>query len=101
MTRYLNPWHESRSFRRTPQYFEHDGAQVGAVYRGVTIYRRPEGYYDFVFDGMCVTQRAGITEAIAVIDGILDGNDAYVCDTVAAHLREHGHKAKGYSDVVD
>jgi len=72
-TRYKNPWHDKKAYGREsgPEFFETDAKPKS--YRGFLVYNRIPGHvWDFVKDGVCVTQRAGITHMEREIDKILE-----------------------------
>lgn len=95
--RYKNPWYKSTNIPR-PEFYENSAPQV-AEYRQVKIYKLFDRAYDFVLSGMCITQRAGITEHKCEIDSILDGRtpvDTLVCK----HLRKLGHKPISYPEYT-
>jgi len=50
-THYHNPWLDSPDRAGLPAVYDKDGWQVFPVHHG----------YDFVYNGCCITQRAGIT----------------------------------------
>jgi hypothetical protein len=72
--RYLNPWAKKLG---TAAYFERKGAPL-LSYRGFDIYEWSEfGYpgFDYVYDGVCITQRAGVSKYKQVIDELLDSKE--------------------------
>lgn len=95
--RYKNPWHKSCNTPR-PEYYENDAKQV-MEYRRVKVFALFAHGYDFVYEGCCITQRAGVTEAKREIDKILNGETS-VDITVARHLRQYGHAdVQSYEDA--
>jgi hypothetical protein len=106
--KYLNPWHDPRDppteFNRGgygPEFYEND-APVVCEYRGFKVYEidvpRSAYYsdagdtvkaYDYVYEGVCVTQRAGASKPKEVIDQIYV-EDKYAAPVVREHLRKHG-----------
>lgn len=95
--KYKNPWYKETT-RTTSEYYENNARQV-LEHRDVKVYKLFENSYDFVLNGCCITQRAGITEAQREIDKLLDGKTP-TCDTVASHLRANGHKPITYDQYT-
>jgi hypothetical protein len=87
----INPWHKTSYEGSNPTLTYTDKCLLS--YRGVEVYWNPRGSYDYTFNGMAITQRAGMSDknkARAVIDALLDGDDAtWRCETVAAHIAKH------------
>lgn len=73
LTIYKNPWHDG-----TPNYgpamFRHQHKPLH-TYNGVEVYRIHESHFDYVKEGVCLTQRAGATKYKEVIDNLLKGSD--------------------------
>ncbi len=93
MNRYKNPWHKTLNVPK-PEYYENNAPQVGE-HRGVVVYKLFTHGYDFVLGGVCITQRAGISEYKKAIDELLDG-ESFCSDEVAAHLKSLGHTPTTY-----
>lgn len=66
---YRNPWH--KTVKGSPEFYTAYSDKPNKSYRGIDIYLRASGY-DFVANGTCFTQRAGISRYKEVIDDILD-----------------------------
>ena len=93
---YENPWYSS-SNPESKQFFDYSRKSPRAAYRGVLVFKDFNEQYTFVIGKMAITQRAGITKYIEVIDGLLDGqepNNHHICE----YLKSLGFKAKSYSD---
>jgi hypothetical protein len=100
MNRYRNPWHKTLNMPK-PEFYE-NSAPVVFEYRGVTVYKLFNHGFDFVFEGCCITQRAGCdrgAKARAAIDEILDGNQP-VDSNVADHLTKYGFPALTYDQYT-
>lgn len=72
---YKNPWYEPGG-KYGPPVYTHDKRPM-IDYRGVRIFKVWERRYDFVMNGVCITQRAGASKPRELIDDILDGKDPY------------------------
>lgn len=94
MNRYRNPWYK-KTIQGGVEFYENDKKPM-LVHRGVTVYKILDKHYDFVYEGCALTQRAGATRAIEIIDGLLGGTEV-VCDAVADHLEQFGHTPRRYS----
>jgi len=96
--RYRNLWQKETRVLG-PAFYENDAPCV-LEYRTVKVYcLRPE-FYDFVLNGACISQRAGITEARKVIDEYLDGKQPCAA-TVAAHITVSGFHGYTYSQCIE
>lgn len=71
MNRYKNPWWKSAN-NSSPEFYENNAKKIGS-YRGIDVFEIFSAHFDFVKDGTCVTQRAGITKYKKAIDNLLDG----------------------------
>ncbi len=78
--KYFNPWAKDLNVPM-PDYYENCAPCI-LEHRGFEVYAvRDYGKghsgngFDFVLNGICVTQRAGASEAKKVIDSILDGKE--------------------------
>lgn len=72
-TRYRNPWHDptrSADPINNPEYFEHDKKPM-FTHKGVQVFKVWERRYDYVLQGVCITQRCGASRE--VIDDIMRG----------------------------
>ncbi len=97
LNRYKNPWSKSCNTPR-PKYYENNAPKV-ATYRDVEIYKLFDKAFDFVLSGVCIAQRAGITEHEREIDALLEGRTP--CDTVVYnHLKRLGHKPLSYDQYT-
>ena len=70
--KYKNPWYDGTS-TYGPDYYENDGIKIG-TYRGFDVYEVQGKYgstHDYVFKGMCVTQRDPNTDHVYVVDTML------------------------------
>lgn len=70
---YVNPWHKPNGHQGPPIFQNY--APVICEHRGFKVFRLHDRHYDYVFNGRCVTQRAGASKAKEVIDTILAGED--------------------------
>ena len=69
--KYKNPWwRKDRQRSYGPEFYVASDGPIH-TYREVSIYTRFSSY-DYVIDGVCITQRAGISKYKEVIDDILD-----------------------------
>jgi hypothetical protein len=93
----INPWHHNER-GECDETFSYDGKCL-LDYRGVSIYKNVAGSWDYVFDGMTITQRAGFdpTRAQNIIDAILDGGDEIYDLTVYNHLLAGGQHPRWMS----
>lgn len=67
MTTYRNPWHNPAHPNQGPRVYETDAQPI--EYGGYLIYQRIPGVvWDVVRDGVCVTQRAGLSGAKSFIE---------------------------------
>lgn len=94
----INPWRNQKPPYATlgPEKFEYNGKPL-LTYRGVEVYKNPCGSWDYVFDGMTITQRSGFTKdgAPGVIDEIFGGKS--LCNqNIADHLTRHGFTPLSY-----
>ena len=97
----LNPFHRPTS-AYSPKTFTYAGPCL-LEHRGVQVFKNAQhASWDYVFQGVTITQRAGFTAASAreVIDNILDGKgNEWRPENVCEHLRKHGHTPKSYADA--
>lgn len=96
--RYQNLWANLLNVKK-PDFYENNAREIGS-HRGVVVYKLFDHGYDFVIGDACITQRAGCTEMVQVIDDILDGRSP-VSDVVAMHLRKLGFAPLTYSDAME
>lgn len=92
-----NPWFRPNNPYSVRQ-FNYPGRCL-FTYRGVEVYKNPAGSWDYILDGVAITQRAGFSadKAPAIIDAILDGDEyTYCADAVCEHLRAHGFQPQAY-----
>jgi len=69
MTTYRNPWYRP-SVGGDPEFYTTDVKPM--EHRGVLVYQRIKGRcWDYVKDGVCLTQRAGASRYREVIDELL------------------------------
>ena len=85
-----NPWFCSPSPYSKPT-FTYPGKSL-LTYRGFDVFKNPEGSWDYLFDGLPITQRAGFdpTKGREIIDEILAGKVWITGDVVRKHLRDRG-----------
>lgn len=85
--------HQAKTFTYTgPALYAH---------RGVSVYRNNDGSWDYVFEGVTITQRGNPkTEenAVRLIDAMLDGQEPRP-KAVCEHLAKHGHKPRSYDSL--
>ena len=81
---YINPWHKQESGSDSAPMFTTDAKPV--EYRGFLIYRRLPASFEVVKDGICLTQRAGLTGAKWAIDNLLDNPGDYWAQRMAGYL---------------
>lgn len=84
---YANPWHNPFDKQYGPSIYWNNAPLV-LEYREVKVYKLFDQAFDYVFKGVCITQR--IKASKGVIDRILDGKCHYVRGLVADHLKENG-----------
>lgn len=86
-----NPWFRGPISPYSKPTFTYPGKSLLA-YRGFDVFRNPEGSWDYLFDGLPITQRAGFDPAKGreIIDEILSGKVWVTGDVVRKHLRDHG-----------
>jgi hypothetical protein len=94
----INPWHHNER-GECDETFSYDGKKL-FEYRGVTVYKNVAGSWDYVFQGMTITQRAGFHGQMGAmfIDAILDGTVPVYNLTVYNHLvagGEHPRRMRG------
>jgi hypothetical protein len=82
----INPWHHNER-GECDETFSYDGKCL-LDYRGVSVYKNVAGSWDYIFDGMTITQRAGFSPEVAplIINFILDGKEDVINLTVYNHL---------------
>src|SRR5689334_6224148 len=73
LSTYKNPWHADGY---GPAFYSTDKKPM-LTYRGVQVFKICKERYDYVMNGVCLTQRAGATRAREVINAILDGQDPH------------------------
>jgi hypothetical protein len=101
MNKYKNPWHRPEDRSWGPEYYENE-APVVCSHRGFIVYEvdvqrsyyygRPEDtvkQYDYVFEGVCITQRPPTGSPEEVID-IVYKEPRYASAVVRDHLEKHG-----------
>lgn len=79
---YLNPWAEA--LRDGERVFKTDVKPT--EYRGFLIYQRIPKSFEVVKDGVCLTQRAGLSGAKRAIDNLLDNPDDYWAQRMAGYM---------------
>ena len=73
---YRNPWFTPSGI--APQVYTTTAKAI--EYRGYVIYERIKGcVWDVVRDGVCRTQRAGLSGAKGYVDAMLDHDDSCEC----------------------
>ena len=88
-----NPWHKPGKPEYGPETYIYEGQPI-ATHRGVSVFWNPCGSYDYVFAGVTITQRAGLTKSRVpeIVDSLLTGNDPLSNATVNAHIRANAHE---------
>ena len=86
-----NPWFCSPTSPCNKPTFTYPGKPL-LEYRGFAVFKNPEGSWDYLFDGLPITQRAGFDPAKGreIIDDILAGKVWITGDLVRKHLQDHG-----------
>ncbi len=89
-----NPWHDAARISNSKPVLSYEGRCL-LSHRGVEVYKNPAGSWDYVYEGMAITQRAGINKGRAcdIIDGILSMSDESMdwmltSRAVQAHIKE-------------
>ncbi len=72
----INPWYDAARISNSKPVLAYEGNRL-LSYRGVDVYRNLSGSWDYLYNGMAITQRAGFNKdrARAIIDGILSMSD--------------------------
>ena len=88
-----NPWHKPGKTEYGPETYVYYGKPLSA-HRGVSVFWNHRGSYDYVFAGVTITQRAGLTKSRVheIVDSLLTGNDQLSNSTVKAHIRANTHE---------
>ena len=77
MNAYKNPWHKPTAYGYDDTYgpeIYRNNASVHFTARGFTVYKLNDKHYDYVYNGVCITQRAGASNPGEVIDSIIAGD---------------------------
>lgn len=89
--KYKNPWANDLN-QKKPEFYENN-APVVLEHRGVKVYKLWEKSFDFVFNGVCITQRSGASKAKEIIDSLLNGEVP-----VSEQVKKIFPNLKSYSD---
>lgn len=92
MASYINPWHKSGAAEYGGPTYTTDAKPK--EYRGFLLYQRIPPSVDVVRNGVCVSQRAGKSGGMAVIDAFWDDPADWQSERMAGYLAQHG-KADG------
>lgn len=79
--KYRNPWAKDLNTPK-PEFYENDAPCI-FEHRGVKVFQLHTHSFDYVLDGVCITQRCGARNPRRLIDSILDGKQS-VSDQVKA-----------------
>lgn len=89
MTEYRNAFHEPGKDWSGPPVYRHDKNPC-LEYRGFKVYKLFDRAYDYVYDGVCITQRGGLSKH--VIDNVIENTDSddsryYIAPAAREHLQ--------------
>ncbi len=85
-----NPWHDAARISNSKPVLSYEGRCL-LSHRGVEVYKNPAGSWDYVYEGMAITQRAGFSQERArlLIDELLCLDSLTMCQTVRDHIASH------------